>query len=400
MNAELFFSAMDSLPVFDAHTHLVGEKLGASNFWEIVHYFWFLREMQGAGYPDPEADIPEAERVQRFVYAYQKTKGTGMHYAVERIFADLYGVTLTDAASVYAAMEAVADAAARPGWVASVAQRGHIVKTIINHEDHQNFIGLADTCLWAPRIDGKLHEAARRIFAAPEAQRTQTAQAEREALFTLLSGYHAKGITAVMTTLQAFDTRTYQNDGTHFAAFDDCLIYLLHAVCQFAEKHSLTVQFFAGVEHGYSSVAVPVNRTDRIVNLHGLFDAYQCRFDLVVASEVNNMDVVQAAQIYPNVYAGGMWWFNFRPSTYLDAMQKRFEALASVKSYLTISDARCIEWCYGKIMLIKKLAKDFFAQKVQEGYVTYGDALDIAADWFHNTAASLYTGREFEDIAP
>jgi hypothetical protein len=39
------------LPVIDTHTHLVGDKLNAADFWEIADYFWLNQELQSAGYP-------------------------------------------------------------------------------------------------------------------------------------------------------------------------------------------------------------------------------------------------------------------------------------------------------------------------------------------------------------
>jgi glucuronate isomerase len=193
-----------------------------------------------------------------------------------------------------------------------------------------------------------------------------------------------------MTTIPPLTKMSFGNSGEALADFDDCVIYLLRAMCACAVKRNLTVQFFLGVEYDWGIEATPVNRTDRIINLYGLFRDYACPFDLVVASELNNMDVVQAAHIFPRVCVGGMWWYNFRPSTYRDAMDKRFETLASNKSYLSVSDSRCIEWCYGKNTLIKKLAVNFFKEKVLDGFVDYDDALAIAADWFHGTQERFY----------
>lgn len=384
-----FLRALSEIPVYDAHTHLVGDALCAKDFWQIVHYFWFLREMQGAGYPEEPEAAPEEERIERFLYAYQKTRSTGMHYAVSRIFRDLYGIELIDRGSVLEAMRRVKESAGKASWAQEVAQKGHILHTVINREEHKDFIGL-DTCVWAPRIDDPIHRGAWRIWDAQD--KVKEAAAQREVIRRLLEGYVGLGVTAIMTTVQYFSKKTFRNTGESFSSMDDCLIYMLHAVCSMAQEMRLTVQFFLGMENGYCSVAGPVNRTDRIINLYGLFEQYRgCRFDLVVAAEANNMDVVQAAQIFPNVYVGGMWWFNFRPSTYMDAMAKRFEALASTKSYLSISDSRCIEWCYGKNALIRKLLADFLKGKTEEGYVDYEGALDIARDWLYETPKMLYS---------
>jgi len=383
--------AVRNLQVFDAHTHLAGEKLQASDFWEIVHYFWFLRELRTAGYSDNPEFMPEDNRIELFLDAYKAAAGTGMHYAVKYIFNDLYGLKLDDIASVREAIDRVKQCSADGRWVESVSGKANLTKTVVNNESHKNFIGLNDTCIWFPRLDGMLHDGARRIAAENPSKRAVTANDTAEQLRKTIDGYVSQGVRAFMTSLGGLDTKTYRNSGESFRAFDDGLIFLLRILCQAASSNNLTIQLFMGMEHGHCSVAVPVNRTGRVVNLYGLFEDYPCKFDLVTSCGINNMDIANAAQIFPNVYAGGMWWFNFRPSTYLSAMAQRFEALSSRKSYLTISDSRCIEWCYGKIALIKKLTGDFLCKKVSDGYVDTDEALIIAKDWLYSTPAKLYT---------
>ncbi|MCL2879887.1 MAG: hypothetical protein FWF29_06565 [Treponema sp.] len=396
MDREQFKADLESVPVYDAHTHLAGGKLCAANFWEIVHYFWFLRELQGAGYPNNYPDYTEGDRIDVFLRAFGKTRGTGMHYAVKRIFKDLYGLEITDKKSVYDCIGAVKGSFANPAWAHEVTKKGNIQYAVVNKEEDVNFAGFpacgepGGICVWTPRIDGLLNEALKAIESADTGERAAVVVREKDKLLGLLSAYRAKGARAVMTTLRTLHKKTWQNSGEKFEDPDDCYIYLLHAVCAFAEEHGFTVQFFLGVEHGWCGVAVPVNNNERVLNLYGLFEKYRIKFDLVIASEANNMDAVQAAHIFPNVYVGGMWWFNFRPSTYTDAMAKRFEVLASTKTYLSISDSRCIEWCYGKNALIKKLAADFLCQKVNDGFVDYNEALEIARDWLFTTPGILY----------
>ena len=77
-------------------------------------------------------------------------------------------------------------------------------------------------------------------------------------------------------------------------------------------------------------------RTDRILNLYGLFKAYPISFELVLGDGIGNADAVNAARAFPNVHVGGMWWYNFRVSNYQQTMQQRFEALPSTKSELVV----------------------------------------------------------------
>jgi glucuronate isomerase len=391
MNKEQFISELGRQRIYDAHTHLIGSKLCAADFWEIVHYFWFLRELQGAGYPVNYDSLPEDKRIEAFLQAYSKTKGTGMHYAVKCIFRDLYGLELKDKNSVISAIEKVKASSSDGGWAKQVTGKANVNKIVVNEAEHLDFTGLDGVSVWLPRIDAQLSGAAQRIIEAEAGKRKEAAERERKGLLDHLSELHGKGAKAIMTTLGTFNKKTWRENGESFSDIDDCYVYLLHAFCAFAESKRINIQFFLGVEYNkYFGDAAPVNNNNRILNLYGLFEKYKINFDLVVASEANNMDVVQAAHIFSNVYVGGMWWFNFRPSTYMDAMAKRFETLASVKTYLSISDSRCIEWCYGKNTLIKKLAGDFFSTKVDEGFISYEDALEIAEDWFYATPRALY----------
>jgi glucuronate isomerase len=113
-------------------------------------------------------------------------------------------------------------------------------------------------------------------------------------------------------------------------------------------------------------------------------------FELVIGAPGNNMDAVQPARIYPNVHVGGLWWYNFRSSTYRQAMQVRLEAVPASKCALVASDARCIEWCYGKILLVKHLLADFLYDQITLGWIDRSDALWVAREWLHDAAARRY----------
>src|SRR5438093_7100666 len=84
------FDAILPLEVWDTHTHLRGAALAARSFWDVGHYFWFLRELLAAGYPADYRSLSEDERIAAYVRAYHATRNTSMHWVVERIFRDLY----------------------------------------------------------------------------------------------------------------------------------------------------------------------------------------------------------------------------------------------------------------------------------------------------------------------
>jgi glucuronate isomerase len=71
-------------------------------------------------------------------------------------------------------------------------------------------------------------------------------------------------------------------------------------------------------------------------------------------------------------------------------MQVRLEAVPASKSALVASDARCIEWCYGKILLVKRLLADFLYDQITLGWIDRSDALWVAREWLHDAAARRY----------
>lgn len=172
---------------------------------------------------------------------------------------------------------------------------------------------------------------------------------------------------------------------------DEMLFILLHEVCAELERLGMFLQLFLGVERRWGTTsAAPVNDPERIVKLYGFFERYSIQFELVVASELNNLDVVQAGWNFSNVHVGGMWWYNFRASTYTQSMQYRLEALAPLKSSLIVSDARCIEWTYGKLHVVKRLLAGFLDEQVERGWINREEALRCAKEWLYGSAAKRY----------
>ncbi|WP_261807944.1 hypothetical protein [Paenibacillus sp. N3.4] len=82
---EEFTARIMQLPVLDTHTHLVGDRLCASDFWEIAHYFWLFRELQAGGYPADAMELPENQRISAFLEAYHGTKNTLMNGVLTQI---------------------------------------------------------------------------------------------------------------------------------------------------------------------------------------------------------------------------------------------------------------------------------------------------------------------------
>jgi hypothetical protein len=177
--------------------------------------------------------------------------------------------------------------------------------------------------------------------------------------------------------------------------------YIGLAVMEAFYKYKAHLQLFVGVERGprsdegatesEDSFSYALNDPTRISKMHPFFKQYsKCTFEIVNAAQLSNLDIVQAAGIYPNVTPGGMWWFNFRRSVYNEVMQYRLEALPPTRCTLVATDARSIEWAYCKILTIKDILAKFLWKQIEEGYIDRETALVVAKEWLYGTASRLY----------
>ncbi|OMF38015.1 glucuronate isomerase [Paenibacillus sp. FSL H8-0548] len=392
MSQPSLYNEIMQMPVIDTHTHLVGNKLCANDFWEISDYFWLNRELQSAGYPADADRLPQEERAAAFVSAYHGSRNTMMNRAFTAIMKNLYEIALTDAESVLKANETVKQKRNTADWAQHVADRLNVVRFVVNHPDHAAFAGMREDALLLPRIDSWLPELARKIADSSGASRQSAFEYTKRTISDQLQSYQAMGSPGIMTTLSAYEASAHEAyELSDNSSIDEITMMLLHEICSELQERGMFLQLFLGIERGWGTdSAAPVNNSLRIVKLYGLFESYSIAFELVVASELNNMDIVQAAWNFPNVHVGGMWWYNFRPSTYLQSMQYRLEAIAPLKSSLVVSDARCIEWTYGKLLLVKELLAHFLDKQVENGWISREDALYSASEWLHGSAAKRY----------
>lgn len=394
-----------SLPVFDTHTHLnmPGVAVPAQSVWDIVHYFWFLEELRSTGYPREAMELHEDERIKQLVAALAAGRNTAWNLIVRRIFADLYGVELRDDASVRDADAAVRERCTESGWAHSVIDRLAIRRVTVNHTRDSDLPGLPGVGVAVPLWD-ELDAWAEKLTGAADAR--ETAEEARAAASAAAAAYRSAGIRGMRVEADPFETggrgatgasaelRPGPVDARQAACF------LTHALLEALEEQGMFAQFFVGIQRdvgaGVQAVghrtAMAVNDPERIVNLYPLFERYSCGFELVVGAPQNNMDAAQPARIYPNVHAGGLWWYNFRPGTYRDALQARFEAVPAQKSAIVASDARCVEWCYGKVLLVKMLLADFLFRQIEEGWIDRTDAIWLATEWLHDAPARRYLG--------
>ncbi len=387
-----------ALPVWDTHNHLDGAaSLAASSFWDFGHYFWFRRELEGAGYPWPDdaMALPERDRAEAYVRAFHAGRNTAWNRAVRATLKDLWQVELTDAGSVLAASEKIAETSRRRGWAREVCRRVNVAALTVGRVSDNGLADIEDLLFLTGSCRLPQIEEVRQALAGGD-EREQIARLARE-VEAAVEAQARQGRRVVRTPMPAGTAIPEPRDAGN--APDDVLEYLRHVLLRALDARRFHVQVFVGMvpptpgyeprtrSHGHHALNDPA----RIERLHDLFDLYAgCTFELVNAANLSNLDIVQAARIYPNVVPGGLWWFNFRPSTYRRTMQYRLEALPACRCTLLASDARCIEWLYCKTQLVKRLLAEFLSEQVHRGWLDHEAAIHTARQWLHDAAARLY----------
>ncbi len=404
MQQDDFRSIVMALPVYDTHTHMdVSPKLNAQTFWDIAHYFWYCRELEAAGYPGESGNLTEDARAKAFLEAFHRNRNTYWNHAVGRACRDLFDVTIEDAESIRRIQDRIAETRGSVDWTRDVLRRAGLQRICVGSVTDNELYRLEDTFRVVPSMNvlGSLDPTA---LASARDQRKLVEQRTRE-MREEVKGYADRGLHVVRAEMPFVPEKPWlkpelKPSGNTMAAIKT---HLGHVLLEALEKYRCHVQIFFGMDrhiegytHRNKKVVESYARNDPryVCLLHPIFDFYSgCTFELISAAENSALDIVQAARIYPNVYPGGLWWFNFRASTYQANMQYRIEALSGLRSTLVASDAQCAEWCCIKVTLVKEWLAEFLWDQVACGREDVDSALFTARSWLYDTAAALYEER-------
>ena len=414
MTYESIDHSIRSPPVFDTHTHLETgwrqptQGLYARSFFDICRYFWFQRELEAAGYHpapgDVEPDPASPGQAKELHEALRQVRNTTWARTVTQAMDELYGIRPDSVDRILELSQKMRENALNPTseWGRAVCDKIGIEKTVIgppNPEGEASVALIKDRTICVPAL------SVASFLKDLDMNTVDTACVEtlKEQLKTRVAEFHADGIRTIRVAwpFMRNQTKATRKEFSRKQLRDKAHLeqYLGHFLFGLMEAYGFSAQIFFGMEkpevNGLSDAPLVLtyaqNDTTRVTAMHNIFEMYLgINFELFCATELNSLDMVQAARIYPNVYPGGLWWFNFRRSVYEKNMQFRLEALPACRATFVASDARCIEWSYIKILLIKKIMAGFFHKQITDGWLDEDTALFTARCWLHDTAEKLY----------
>ncbi len=428
--------ALAEVPVLDIHTHLVGGRLGARGLHDILLYHMVVSDLYAAGCPTgarltqypgwPSRQEAEA-RIQEALPFLEHVRNTSSSWGVRLILNDLYGWREPVTADNWRRLDAmIRERADDRAWHHEILGRLNIRRTGTEiarrgrgeDDDRLQYAlewafftrcqwGEHDTALYElERCWGRTPESPTPIGAGsrPPTERTIRSLADVHAAVAHYVGAIPFGqILSTATHLSTdidyrpvsdaeMEAALARRDRAGPAERDVYASYINEAFLARLEEHGdeIVFQFSFGAEPlPYETGSRLAQRTiGQLADMIGRHP--RLRFQCFLSSRHANQSLATLARELPNLSLAGYWWHNFFPDVIRQVMAERLDMLPANKQVGFFSDAYCVEWCYGKALLVRKQLARVLADKVEQGQYSRDDALAVArATLFESPQAML-----------
>ncbi|MCE5314100.1 MAG: hypothetical protein ABFD49_07510 [Armatimonadota bacterium] len=427
--------ALADVPVLDAHTHLVGGHLGARGLHDILLYHMAVSDLYAAGCPsgarltqypgwpskeEAHARIKEALPYLRYV------ENTSISWGIRTILKDLYDWKEPITADNWQKLDSmIRERADDKAWQRSVIGKAGIQKFVTEHarkEQEQDSDILQYSLEWAfftrcqwGEFDTALYELERCWGELPgpptpigsggrPATRKIIASVEdvHEAIAWYVNHMPADTILSMATHISTdIDFRQVSDEDMRSALTrrdkagseerDIYASYVNEAFLTAMERKlggRVVFQFSYGAEPLPFETGSRLNQKSiaQLAEMIGRHPGLQ--FLCTLSSRHANQSLCTLCRELPNLSLAGYWWHNFFPSAIRQVMEERLDMLPTNKQIGFFSDAYCVEWTYGKLIIVKNELARVLSEKVLVGQYTMEQAVNIARQILFETPQS------------
>ncbi len=426
---------LQAIPVFDAHTHLVGGKLGARGLHDILLYHMVVADLQSAGCPDFGRlseyplwpDRQEASRRIESALPYLRhIENTSCFWGVRIILRDLYDwrepITPANWRTLDDLIRSRAD---DRDWHRQIMRRANIAR--FSSELARREAGLDDDiiqyslewafftrCQWG-EFDTALYELERcwgrpiespmpiKGGGRPKTDRVIRTLADVQAAMShyvatipydkliSMATHFSTDIDLEPVTDAQMSAALARRDQAGPAERDIYASYVNEAFLQALRPHAgkIVFQFSLAAEPlptGTASRIHPrtIEQRGRMIAAHP-----DIRFQCFLAAEHANQSLCTFCRELPNFSLSGYWWHNFFPWAIRRLMEERLDMVAANKQVGFFSDAYCVEWSYAKLLMVRRQLAEVLAAKVRQGQYTREQALQVARDILYESPQTL-----------
>lgn len=412
--AQQLLDELNTVPAIDAHTHLVGGRLGARGLHDILLYHMSISDLYAAGCPDGErlTQYPgwpgreEAHgRIRRALPWLGHVRNTSTQWGVRMILADLYDwsepVTETNWQRLDDRIRERADDRAWHREILKRAAIAHACTEIARREDgtDDDLLDYAlewaffTRCQWG-EYDTALYELERCWGNEPSSPtpigpggRPATDRVIRsledvhEAIDWYLDHIPDGRIKSIATHISTDIDYRPVDDETMVKALgardeagieerDIYASYINEAFLDGFERRygaKLVFQFSLGAEPlPHETASRLQSRT--IAHLAEMVGRHPgIEFQCFLASAHANQALCTLARELPNLSLAGFWWHNFFPSMMRRVFAERLDMLPLNRQIGFFSDAYCVEWAYAKSRIVRQVMAEGLADRIELG---------------------------------
>jgi len=415
--------ALAHVPMFDIHTHLVGDKLSARGLHDVLLYHMVVSDLYSAGCPSGArltqfpgwASKEEGHARIREALPYLKyIPNTNIFWCLRMILKDLYNWNEPITAGNWRKLDdLIRERADDRAWQAGLLDRVNIKRSVTElarrgsgrDDDKLQYSlewAMFARCQWG-ESDTALYELERCWGRPPESPAPiGGTRPKPDKTIQSLADVHTamKHYVRVIPYGKIVSTAATLSSDIDYAPVSDKEMaaaikrrntagpaerniygsYIQEAFLTELEKHGheIVYQFALGAEPlPFETGSRVYQRTfaqlGEMVGRHP-----KLRFQCFLASRHGNQTLCSLARELPNLSLAGFWWHNFYATTICQVLAERLEMLPTNKQMGFFSDAYCLEWAYGKAILVRKMMAKVLAQKIADGQYTQDDALKIA----------------------
>jgi glucuronate isomerase len=427
--------ALAEIPCFDVHTHLVGGRLGARGLHDILLYHMVVSDLYAAGcpsghrltqYPEWPTQQEAQERIRAALPFLSHIRNTSSCWAVRMILADLYDwqEPLTPA-NWQRADAMIRERADDRAWHHSILDRLHIERTGTeiarrgSGQDDERLQyalewGFFTRCQWG-EFDTALYELERCWGRTPESPSTigSGSRPATERTIHTLDDVHA-AVSHYVDSIpygQILSTATHISTDIDLRTVGDAAMqaalsrrsragkeerdiyasYINEAFLTALARHGkeIVFQFSLGAEPlpwetGSRLSQATVAQLAEMIGRHP-----ELRFQCFLSSRHANQSMCTLARELPNLSLAGFWWHNFFPDIIRQVMAERLDMLPANRQIGFFSDAYCVEWTYGKAIIVRKQLSRVLADKIEQGQYSRNDALLVARAILYESPQAL-----------
>ncbi|MGI8824093.1 MAG: hypothetical protein ACR2JC_00325 [Chloroflexota bacterium] len=442
---DLVEERLEDVPIMDAHTHLVGGRMGARGLHDVLLYHMVISELYAAGcpsgsrltqYPDCPSEEEASARIEEALPYLPFIRNTSTYWGLHIILTDLYDWHEPLVLDNWRRLDGIIrERSADPSCPQAVLDRVHIDRVtteLARRGDGEDDANLQYALEWAfftrcqwGEFDTPLYELERCWGRPPESPTpVGGARPPTERTIRSLDDVDAAVLHYVGTVPydQIVALTNHISTDLHFQEVSDeeMAAALARRANAGAEERdiyaSYTHEKFLGaleerpdrVVYQFSLGAEPlpfetgsrISQTT-IAQLADIIARHpKVHFQCFLANRHANQSLCTLARELPNLSLIGYWWHNFYPDTIRQVMGERLDMVPVNKQIGFFSDAYSVEWTYAKAIIVRKQLAQVLAQRIDQGQYTVDDAIGIARSILYESPQTLLGMRRRDRETP